>query len=91
VIVLSPEIEAILKAKAARMGRTPEEVLREVLSRAADPAPWRNSVAAPPRNLSRDELIAAMEAISVRSAARPIADLRSPEEIIGFDDFGLPR
>jgi antitoxin VapB len=91
VIVLSPEIEAILKAKAARMGRTPEEVLQEILSRASDPAPWRSSVAAHPRNLSKAELIAAMEAISVRSAARPSVDLRSPEEIIGFDDFGLPR
>lgn len=90
-IVLSPEIEAILQAKAARMGRTPEEVLREALSRAGDLAPWRNSVAVPPRNLSKAELIAAMEAISVRSAARPMADLRSPEELIGYDDFGLPR
>jgi hypothetical protein len=32
-----------------------------------------------------------MEAIAARSAARPIADPRSADEIIGYDDFGLPR
>jgi len=32
-----------------------------------------------------------MEAIAVRSAARPMADPRSIDEIIGYDDFGLPR
>jgi hypothetical protein len=41
--------------------------------------------------LTKDELIAGMEAIAARSAARPMADLRSPDEIIGYDDFGLPR
>ena len=67
-----------LQAKAARLGRTPQEVLREVLSCAGEPAPWRNSVATPSRNLSKAEEIAAMEAISVRSAARPMADLAIP-------------
>jgi hypothetical protein len=45
----------------------------------------------PPANLSKDELIARMEAIAIRSAARPMADPRSIDEIIGYDDFGLPR
>ena len=69
-------------------GRTPEEVLRDVLSRTGDPVPSRSSVAARPRDLSKARLIAAMEEISVRSAARPLADPRSPEEIVGYDDFG---
>jgi len=41
--------------------------------------------------LTRDELIAGMEAIAARSAARPVVDPRSIDEIIGYDDFGLPR
>lgn len=91
VITFSPETEEILRAKAAQTGRTPDEILREVLSRTGDVAPWRNPVAPPPENLTRDELIAGMEAIAVRSAARPVVDPRSIDEIIGYDDFGLPR
>jgi hypothetical protein len=45
----------------------------------------------PPENLTGDELIARMEAIAVRSASRPVVDPRSIDEIIGYDDFGLPR
>jgi hypothetical protein len=29
--------------------------------------------------------------ISERSAARPVLDPREPDEIIGYDDAGLPR
>lgn len=38
-----------------------------------------------------EAMIAGMEAISARCAARPVVDPRSAEEIIGYDDFGLPR
>jgi hypothetical protein len=41
--------------------------------------------------MSDAELIAAMEEIAVRSATRPIVDPRSVDEIIGYDDLGLPR
>ena len=90
-ISLSEEIEAIVKAKAASTGRTPEEILREALARTGDVLPWRSSLPPPPANMTDAELIAAMEAIAVRSAARPMADARSADEIIGYDDFGLPR
>jgi len=90
-IAVSAETEEILRTKAARTGRTPDEILREVLSRTGDVTPWRSSVAPPPENLTRDELIARMEAIAVRSASRPVVDPRSIDEIIGYDDFGLPR
>ncbi len=41
--------------------------------------------------MTKDELIASMEEIASRSAARPTVDPRSIDEIIGYDDFGLPR
>jgi antitoxin VapB len=90
-ITLSHETEKILRAKAERTGRTPDEILREALSFTGEVLPWRSSATPPPENLTKDELIAGMEAISVRSAARPVADPRSINEIIGYDDFGLPR
>jgi antitoxin VapB len=88
---LSHETEALIRANAARTGRTPDELLREALARSGDVLPWRNSAKLPPASLTRDELIAGMEEIAARSAARPIADPRSIDEIIGYDDFGLPR
>jgi hypothetical protein len=90
-IRLSEEVEAIVKAKAASTGRTPDEILREALTRAGDVLTWRSSATPPPPDMTGAELIAAMEAIAVRSAARPVVDPRSADEIIGYDDFGLPR
>ena len=90
-INLSQEIEALIREKVAGTGRTPDQILLEALTRTGNVLPWRSSVEPPPANLTKDEQIASMEAIAARSAARPMADLRSPDEIIGYDDFGLPR
>jgi antitoxin VapB len=90
-IDLSQETEALIQAKAARTGRTADEILREALVRTGAVLTWRSLVEPPPAGLTKDELIARMEAIAVRSAARPVADPRSIDEIIGYDDFGLPR
>jgi antitoxin VapB len=90
-ITLSDETEEILRERSERTGRTPDEVLREALSRTGNVLPWRRSAEPAPENLTKDKLIAAMEAIAARSAARPLADPRSINEIIGYDDFGLPR
>jgi antitoxin VapB len=90
-INLSQETEAILQAKAAQLGRTPDQLLREALVRTGVLLPWRSADAPPAPNLGRDELIARMEAIAARSAARDPVDPRSADEIIGYDDFGLPR
>ena len=88
---LSQETEAIIRARADRTGRTPDEVVREGLARTGDVLPWRSSAAPPPASPTREQLIAEMEKIAVRSASRPISDPRSIDEIIGYDDFGLPR
>lgn len=34
---------------------------------------------------------AKVDAICARIAALPVADARSTEEILGYDDFGIPR
>jgi antitoxin VapB len=90
-IRISGETETLLKARAAESGRTPDEVLRAALLRSGQPMPWRSSARPKPATRTREELIAAMEEIAARSAARPVVDPRSPEEIVGYDDFGLPR
>jgi antitoxin VapB len=90
-IDLSQETEALIQAKAARTGRTADEILRQALVRTGAVLTWRSLVELPPAGLTKDKLIARMEAIAVRSAARPVANPRSIDEIIGYDDFGLPR
>ena len=88
---LSRETETLIAAKAARAGRTPDEIVRDALERTGNVVPWRNSVKPLPDAMTKAELIAEMEAIAARSAARPTADPRSINEIIGYDDVGLPR
>jgi antitoxin VapB len=43
------------------------------------------------KRLSGQDLIDRMTAISDRCAGLPVLDPRSPEEIIGYDEFGVPR
>jgi hypothetical protein len=88
---LSQETETLIVAKAARTGRTPDEIVRDALAHAGDVLPWRNSVKPLPDAMTKAELITEMEGIAARSAARPTADQRSIDEIIGYDDFGMPR
>ena len=90
-IKMSRETEALIEAKAARTGRTPDEIVRTALLRAGDVLPWRNPARPRPPTLTKEELIAGMEEIAARSGARPTVDPRSIDEIIGYDDFGLPR
>jgi hypothetical protein len=90
-IKMSQETEALIEARAARTGRTPDEIIRAALSQPGDVLPWRSSAKQRPEVRTKNELIASMEEIAARSAGRPTADPRSPDEIIGYDDFGLPR
>ena len=76
-----PEADRLARELAARTGETLTEAvavaLRERLARQTD----RAAVTA-----LRDELAA----IRRRCAALPVIDDRSAEEIVGYDDRGLP-
>jgi hypothetical protein len=89
-IELSDETEALIRAKASRTGRTPDEVMRAAVS-VGEPVPWRDQSRPRPDVSTPAQLIAYMEEIAERSVARTTVDPRSPDEIIGYDDFGLPR
>ncbi len=90
-IATSYETEALIEAQAAQTGRTPDEVVRAALSGAGDVLPWRSPARPRPPSETKEQLIAGMAEIAARSAVRPLVDPRSPDEIIGYDDFGLPR
>jgi len=84
-INLSQETEKLIETKAMSTGRTPDEIVRTAVSITGDILPWRSPARAQPAAETKEQLIAA------RSAARPVVDPRTPDEIIGYDDFGLPR
>jgi antitoxin VapB len=86
--ILSAETESLIQQEAVKTGRTPDEVVRLALRIAA--AAQLGVQIRPAPNLSKDELLKRMKEISDRSASRPVLDNRTPDEIIGYDDFGVP-
>lgn len=58
--------------------------------------PWNTNCAAAPEPLDRTKpMIISMREqlarLAAEVAAMPVADDRTPEEIIGYDDLGLPH
>jgi len=86
-IHLSHQTEMLARSVAAARGITVEEAIRLALEESRK----NLSVSSSREDLSRDELIRRMEEISARCATRPLIDPRSRDEIIGYDDYGLPK
>jgi antitoxin VapB len=87
VLQLSPETEALARRLAAAQGLSVEQAVRLAMRAVAGAEP----AGAPKPQLPREELLKRMEEISVRSGARPLIDPRSPDELLGYDDYGLPQ
>jgi len=81
-----PETERLARRLAEATGKSLPVVVKEAIEAEAAKA----GVAAPAR-LSRDELLARMIEISDGFARLPILDLRSADEIIGYDEQGVPQ
>lgn len=83
-IKMSRETEALIEAKATRTGRTPDEIVRAALTRRRRVAlaQLRKAPVGSPDKRRAD---------CQHGRNRPTADPRSIDEIIGYDDFGLPR
>lgn len=77
--IKDPETHELARALAARRGTT----LTEAVNAALREALRRSEGAARPR---RDRL----EEIARHCASLPVRDARSPDEILGYDDDGLP-
>jgi antitoxin VapB len=87
-MTLPPEIEELARLVAAESGKTPEEVVREALEAHAREA---GIVSTGKQTANKKPSAERMMAISERFAHHPVLDPRTPEEIIGYDDFGVPR
>lgn len=84
---LAPETEALAKRIAAAWHLPVDQAVKLAIEAAA------RIKSDPPDagNLSREELLQRMEEISARSGARPLVDPRSPDELLGYDEYGLAR
>jgi antitoxin VapB len=80
--IRSPEAEKLATALAKLTGETKTEAVTRAL---------RDRLARLRRERSRRRLADELDAIALRCASLPIRDARSPEEIIGYDERGVPR
>lgn len=83
-----PETEQLARRLAQATGKPLPTIVREAIAAKAEAA---GIDVARGSRLSREELLARMTAITDRFSDLPVLDPRSPEEIIGYDDFGVPR
>jgi antitoxin VapB len=79
--IRNPEAEKLVEAVAAMTGETKAQAVMEALRDRLETIKHRKSWCSVADRL--DE-------IGKRCAALPILDTRSPDEILGCDEFGLP-
>ena len=75
-----PDVHAMAKEIAGRTGLSLTAVVREALTERL--ARERNS---------RARTIERVMAIAAEISSSPVLDARTPDEIIGYDQFGVPR
>jgi antitoxin VapB len=82
-----PDTECLAHKLAEATGRPLSTIVKEAIAAKAEAA----GVSMPARKrLAGQDLIDRMTAISDQCAALPILDPRSADEIIGYDEFGVP-
>ena len=86
---LAPETEDLVRLEAARQGKTEDEVIRAALN-VPVPGQLRLPPAPPRQEISREEFFRRMEEIGKSYRALVVLDDRTPDEILGYDEFGLP-
>ena len=77
------EVEQLARLVASKTGKTPDAIIKEAVEAKA----LAEGVAPPRRSFDEDKV----RAIIARVSALPILDDRSADEIIGYDEFGVPK
>lgn len=79
--IKDPETDRLARALAAATGESLTDAIRNALRDRLDRAKQRK----------RPGILAEVRRIQERVARLPVLDGRSAEEIIGYDEFGVPR
>ena len=80
------EVEHLARLVATKTGKTPETVVKEAVEARAAEA----GIAPPRRKRSPEDIKASIDAITARVAALPVLDTRSDDEILGYNEHGVP-
>jgi antitoxin VapB len=80
--IRNPETERLAAELARQTGETKTEAVTKAL---------QNRLSRIRRDRSKRRLAEELEEIARRCAALPVLDPRSADEIIGYDENGLPR
>jgi antitoxin VapB len=80
--IRNPETERLAEALARETGETKTEAVTRAL---------RDRLTRLRRERGRRRLADELEEIARHCAALPVLDARSPDEILGYDQNGLPR
>jgi antitoxin VapB len=89
-VIDNPETERLVEELARKTGHKPDEAIAELIREKLEgPA---GPQAAPESEEERLEAVRArIRTIQDRVAAMPDIDTRSADEIIGYDEYGVPR
>ena len=82
------ETERLAQKIATATGKPLPTIVREAIAASAEAA---GVAGQPGRRLSGAELLARMTEISDHCASLPVLDDRTADEIIGYDEYGVPR
>jgi antitoxin VapB len=79
--IKDPEVHALAKTLAERTGKSMTQVVKEALRERLDREP--------PTEQEQARVVARVLEIAHRIASRPVLDPRTPDEILGYDEYGL--
>jgi antitoxin VapB len=80
--IKNPETERLAHLLADATGESLTEAVTQAL---------RERLTAVRRAADREQMIASVESLQEMVRALPVLDTRSPDEILGYDEYGLPR
>ncbi len=86
-IELTGDAKVLASRVAKKRGVSIEQAVEEAIAESARKAGLLEENA----KLSPEQVIQALDELSRRHVARPVLDTRSIDEIIGYDEFGVPR
>lgn len=87
-IAILQDTETLVRLVAKKTGRTPEDVVRDAVEASARALGVTGTEA---EIDDREAMIDAANAIARRSAIRPVLDTRSEDDILRYDEHGIPR
>jgi antitoxin VapB len=82
-----PDTERLAQKLAEATGKPLPTIVKEAIAAKAEAAGVSTRAR---KRLVGQDLIDRMTAISDRCAALPVLDPRSPDQIVGYDEFGVP-